>query len=139
MAGFGFSPSDIVGFCTFSFRIYKAAKSAPERYMSARDLANRTRLLLDEISVANDQADGTMNGLASHLERANKAYKDLDEHLCQFRDHFDQQRRPPVRATSVAARVRWTTDQLDGKVDKLQGAVQSALGYCQVAMILQLR
>ncbi|GAB7332283.1 hypothetical protein MBLNU13_g04120t1 [Cladosporium sp. NU13] len=139
MAGFGFSPSDVADFCKFSYRAYTEAKNAPERYASARDLANRLRVILNEIPVGDGQVDETMKGLALHLELANKAYKDLDEYLCHFRGHLDQQARPPVRVNKmVAARVRWTTDQLDKKVDKLLDAVQFAMTLCQIAMISQL-
>jgi len=139
MAGFGFSPTDVVELCKFSHRAYKEAVNAPARYSAARDLANRIRILLDEIPLDGDQAGPATRGLTLHLELANKAYKDLDEYLGLFQEHLDQQARPVVTANKVVARVRWTTDQLDKRVDKLQDAVQSAMAYCEFAMISQLR
>jgi hypothetical protein len=138
MAGFGFSPADVVEVCKFSYRAYQEAKSAPERYASAKDLADRLRTTLDDVPVGSGQINSTMRGLELHLELANKAHRDLDEYLCQFRDHLDRQSRPPVNAGRLVARVRWTTDQLDKKVDRLQDAVQSAMGYCAFAMLSQL-
>lgn len=139
MAGFGFSPSDIAELCKFSYRAYKEAKSAPERYATARRLADCVRLTLDEIPMGSGQMNETTTALGLHLELANDAYKDLDKYLCQFGEHLGQQRRSPVSATGVVARVRWTTDQLDKRVDKLQEAVKDALDYCQLSIISQLR
>ncbi|KAM0702270.1 hypothetical protein Q7P35_011180 [Cladosporium inversicolor] len=138
MAGFGFSPSDIAELCKFSYRAYKEAKSAPERYATARRLADCVRLTLDEIPMGSGQMNETTTALGLHLELANDAYKDLDKYLCQFGEHLGQQRRSPVSATGVVARVRWTTDQLDKRVDKLQEAVKDALDYCQLSIISQL-
>lgn len=73
------------------------------------------------------------------MKLANSAYKDLDDYLCQFEKYLDQQKRPPVSAAGVVARVRWTTDQLNEKLDKLQGAVKDAMEQCQLSMISQLR
>ena len=139
MAGFGFSPSDIVDFCKFSFHIYKEAKSASTRYETARHRADCLRVTLDEIPVGSQQVNETITALEVHMKLANSAYKDLDDYLCQFEKYLDQQKRPPVSAAGVVARVRWTTDQLNEKLDKLQGAVKDAMEQCQLSMISQLR
>lgn len=139
MAGFGFSPTDFVELCRFSYRAYKEAKSASARYATARYLANCFRMTLDEITVGSGQVNETITTLEVYMKLANNAYKDLDDYLCQFREHLDQQRRSRVSASGVVARVRWTTDQLNRKVDRLQGAVKDALEQCQFSMILQRR
>ena len=110
MAGFGFSPTDVIEVCKLSYRAYQEAKSAPERYASAKDLANRLRTILDDVPVSSGQDNSTSRGLALHLELANNAHRDLDEYLCQFKDHLDRQTRPPVNVGKIVARVRWTTD-----------------------------
>jgi hypothetical protein len=139
MAGFGFSPADVVELCKFSYRTYTEAKSAPERYASARCLADLMRKTLDVIPMNTEQVDPAMGVLALHLKRANNAYRDLDEYLHRFQEFLDPQTKPPVTSTKIFARVRWTTDQLDSKVDKLQDAVESAMRHCQYAMIAQTR
>jgi hypothetical protein len=139
MAGFGFSPADVVDVCKLSYRAYQEAKNAPERYASARDLANRLRTTLDDVPIGRGQINSTMKGLDLHLELANNAHRDLDEYLCRFEDHLGRQHRPQVNAGRIVARARWTTDQLDKKVDKLQDAVRSAMEYCAFAMISQIR
>jgi hypothetical protein len=139
MAGFGFSPADIVDLCKFSYRAYTEAKSAPERYASARCLADLMRKTLDVIPMNTEQIDPATEVLASHLELANSAYRDLDEYLRHFQEFLDPQTKPPVTSTKIVARVRWTTNQLNEKVDKLQGAVESSMRHCQFAMIAQTR
>jgi hypothetical protein len=139
MAGFGFSPADVVELCKFSYRAYTEAKSAPERYTSARCLADLMRKTLDVIPIDTEQGDPTTGVLASHLERANNAYSDLDQYLRRFQEHLDPQTKSPVTGTKIVARARWTTDQLDKKVDQLQDAVESAMRHCQFAMIMQTR
>jgi len=139
MAGFGFSPADIVDLCKFSYRAYTEAKSAPERYASARCLADLMRKTLDVIPIDTEKGDPMTGVLASHLERANNAYSDLDQYLRRFQEHLDPQTKSPVTGTKIVARARWTTDQLDKKVDQLQDAVESAMRHCQFAMTMQTR
>jgi hypothetical protein len=139
MAGFGFSPADIVDLCKFSYQAYTEARSAPERYASARDLADLICKTLDVIPIDSGQVDPATRVLALHLERANNAYKDLDEYLRHFQEHLDRQTQPSLTGTKIVARVRWTIEQLDKKVDKLQDAMESAMNYCQFAMIVQTR
>lgn len=139
MAGFGFSPADIVDGSKFLYQAYKAAKNAPERYATARKYADGISLLLDEIPAGSDQHEPISKGLALHLDLANKAYETLDGYLSHFHSHLAQNTRSRMTADNIAARSRWMVDQLDKKLDKLQDAVQSALGHCQVAMISQLR
>lgn len=139
MAGFGFSPADIVELCQFSYRAYTEAKSASERYVSARALADLMRKTLDVVPTDTEQVDPTTGVLASHLERANNAYSDLDQYLRRFQEHLDPQIKSPVTGTKIVARARWTTDQLDEKVARLQDDVESAMSYCQFVMIAQAR
>lgn len=139
MAGFGFSPADVVELCKFSYRAYTEAKSAPERYASARDLAGHIRKTLDVIPIDSAQVDPATRVLAWHLQAANNAYRELDEYLRHFQEHLGPQKKSSVTGSKIVARVRWTTDQLDKKVNKLQDAVESAMNYCQFAMIAQTR
>ena len=108
MAGFGFSPADIVEAGRFSYRAYKEASNAPARYATARHLANCFRKTLDEITVNDEQVNETATALGLYMKLANNAYKDLDDYLSQFSQHLDQQRKSSVRASGVVARVRWT-------------------------------
>ena len=139
MAGFGFSPADVVDLCKFSYRAYTEAKSAPERYASARCLADLMHKTLDVIPIDTEQGDPATEVLALHLKRANNAYRDLDQYLRRFQEHLDPQTKSPVVAIKIVARVRWTTDQLDKKVEKLQDTVDSAMRHCQFAVIMQTR
>lgn len=137
MAGFGFSPTDVVELCKFSYQAYTEAKSARERYATARGLADRIRDTLEIIPVNIGQIDPATKVLASHIKEANNAYRDLDEYLRRFQEHLDPQTKPPATGSKIVARVRWTTNQLDKKVDELQNAVESAMRYCEFAMIVQ--
>lgn len=135
MAGFGFSPADIVEGSKFAYKLYRGAHQAREQYTNAREFADCARITLEAIESACDTEGNDDGQLKIHIARARSAYDDLDEFLGRFNKLVAR----PDGLDDLSQKLRWSLAQLNRKTETLKQEVTSMLGLSGVALVARVR